>query len=285
MKHRGNRAGFGSQPAARMTACLFWKPTVAVVFYTLARATQAFTFPQTMREVDICWCFCIFRRPTSQVAELLCFVYTKLMALRQACHVVIPLTLMFFEVVLNMSNWDSKPWSCTNSLLITSMAFDSGCIVTAGNQLGTGISGHTRLSVSQATSATRLGAHERPVPIQYSSSAAALLCRKRGLPRRSRTGADRTGLGGPGRCGQPTRMTGSLQEDSKGSREHFRATCLLEDPMVFCRKRALGCMLIFRVAAGDGGGERGGEDVEDVKGRCRKAASCRPPGRPPMQVI
>lgn len=61
---------------------------------------------------------------------------------------------------------DSKPWSCTNSLLITSMAFDSGWIVTAGKQLGTGFSGHTRLSVFQPTSATRLG----PTKDRYRSS-------------------------------------------------------------------------------------------------------------------
>lgn len=58
-------------PPARMTACLFWKPIVAVTFYTLSGATQAFTIPQETREVESFPRPWILRRPTSQVAELL----------------------------------------------------------------------------------------------------------------------------------------------------------------------------------------------------------------------
>lgn len=51
VRHHGSRAVFGPEPAARMTAFLFWKPTVVVTFYTLARAAQPFTIPQETREV------------------------------------------------------------------------------------------------------------------------------------------------------------------------------------------------------------------------------------------
>lgn len=134
---------------------------------------------------------------------------------------------------------DSKPWSCTNGLLITSIAFDSGWTVTAGEHLGTGLPGHTRLPVFQTTSATRL----RPTKDQYRSSthsrrrrysaanAGCRVCQSREQSKLiSAVLAD---------AASQHKMAGSMQEESSGAVEHRRLSCLLEHPMVFLRQGSL----------------------------------------------
>lgn len=116
MKHRGNKAGFGPRPPARMTACLFWKPIVAVTFYTLAGATQAFTIPRISRSRKVSTPLGP-ASPSQSSGRAACSVYTGLLALRQACRVVIRLTRMPFEVGLNMSYWTANhgraPMACS----------------------------------------------------------------------------------------------------------------------------------------------------------------------------
>ncbi|KAG6367105.1 hypothetical protein INS49_001287 [Diaporthe citri] len=121
--------------------------------------------------------------------------------------------------------------------------------------------------------------HERPAPIQYACSAAALLYRKRGLPRRSKPGTVQTDLGGPCRCGQPPQN----DREHAGRFERHRGTPLsflpARTPNGVSQTRAIDPIRLVGVASGHEGDRRGGEDVWV---RCRKAASSPPP---PMHAI
>lgn len=161
---------------------------------------------------------------------------------------------------------DSKPWSYTNGLpgCHHYSNSDRGWTVAAGRHLRTGVSGHTRLSVFQITSATRLGStnncyRSRTLvrPRLYSSAGAGC----RGAQRRRRL---KLNLAGPVDVASQHKMIGNVQKVPRG-RGAALSFLPFRIPSVVSKTRALG------VAAGDG--------------CCRKAASPRPPGRPSLHVI